>query len=60
MTTFSFSNKEEAEFELNGTYVGAGSQMDEDVGFIMANSSSAGRLAIQSQTKLPFDIKGGL
>ena len=60
MTTFSFSNKEEAEFELNGTYVGSGSQMDEDVGFIMANSSSAGRLAIQSQTKLPWDIKGGL
>jgi len=60
MTTFQFSNKEEAEFELNGTYVGGGSQMDEDIGFIMANSSSAGRLAMQGQTKLPWDIKGGM
>ncbi len=44
--TFNFSNKEEAEFELQSTYLGAGSQMDEDIGFIMAQSGSGGRLAI--------------
>jgi hypothetical protein len=55
--TFNFSNKEEAEFELQSTYLGAGSQMDEDIGLIMAQTSSGGRLAIQGQTKLPLDLK---
>jgi hypothetical protein len=44
--TYTFSNKEESEFEINGTYMGSGSQMDEDIGFIMANSSSSGRLSM--------------
>ena len=50
--TYTFSNKEEAEFEINGTYMGSGSQMDEDIGFIMANSSSSGRLTMQAQQKI--------
>ena len=55
--TYTFSNKEEAEFEIQSTYMGAGSQMDEDIGFIMAQSGSSGRIAIQGQTKLPLDLK---
>lgn len=45
--SFNFSNKDESEFDMTGTYMGAGSQMDEDISFIMANSSSSGRLAVQ-------------
>lgn len=34
--------------------------MDEDIGFIMAQSSSTGRLNIMGQTKLPWDVKAGI
>jgi hypothetical protein len=40
--------------------MGAGSQMDEDIGFIMAQSSSTGRLNIMGQNKLPWDVKANI
>jgi len=40
--------------------MGAGSQMDEDIGFIIAQSSSTGRLNIMGQNKLPWDVKANI